>query len=157
MVCSSVATRFAAIRGHFLPEFIGRLDGIVIFNKLGTAQVRDIVDIRLKELQKRMDDNGKKIVLDVDNAAKDWLGAAGVSPIYGARPLAGVIQNNVLIPLSRYIIDESIQENETARVRFDAERNRVVVVPNHEVAGGAYDDESMDVDDLDGPEVEQLD
>lgn len=140
-----------------MPEFIGRLDGIVIFNKLGSAQVRDIVDIRLRELQKRMDENGKKITLDVDNAAKDWLGAAGVSPIYGARPLAGVIQNNVLIPLSRYIIDESIQEHETARVRFDPQRNRVVVLPNHEGSGGAYDDEDMDVDDLDEPEIEHLD
>lgn len=130
---------------------------IVLFNKLGGKQVRDIVEIRLKELQKRMDDNGRKITLDVDDAAKDWLGAAGVSPLYGARPLSGVLQNHVLIPLSRFIIEESIRDGEVARVSFDRRRNRVVVLRNHESTQGGYDD-SMDLDDdLNDPEMQDLD
>lgn len=119
--------------------------------------MRDIVEIRLKELQKRMDDNGRKITLDVDDAAKDWLGAAGVSPLYGARPLSGVLQNHVLIPLSRFIIEESIRDGEVARVSFDRRRNRVVVLRNHESTQGGYDD-SMDLDDdLNDPEMQDLD
>lgn len=111
-----------------------------------------------RSFAQRIDENGKNITIEVDDAAKDWLGAAGVSPLYGARPLAGVIQNNLLIPLSRYIIEESVQEGETAHVRFDPQRNRIVVVPNHPnmVTG----DDSMDLDDedlADGPTVEQLD
>ena len=108
-----------SIKAHFLPEFIGRLDAIVIFARLGSNQVREIVYLRLRELQKRINDNDRKITLEVEPAAKDWLGAAGISATYGARPLANVIQQSILIPLSRYIIEESIKDGESARVTFD--------------------------------------
>lgn len=140
----------AEYRAHFLPEFLGRIDAQIIFNKLGGDQVRQIVDVRLKELQKRIDDNNKKITLNISDEAKDWLGAAGVSPLYGARPLASVIQRNLLIPLSRMILSEAVRDGETARVTLDARANRLVVVPNHQT-----NQDGMDIDE-DDVEVSHL-
>jgi len=142
-----------AIRAHFLPELIGRLESIIIFNRLGSAQVRQIVDVRLREVQQRLIDNGKTITLQVDDAAKDWLGHAGVSPLYGARPLARIIQSELLVPLSRRLLEESIRDGEVARVILDAPRNRLNVVPNHAATA------QMDVDGepgWDDVEVEEL-
>lgn len=59
----------------------------MIFNRLGSTEVRKIVDLRLREVQQRLVTNGRDVTIDVSEAAKDWLGAAGVSPQYGARPL----------------------------------------------------------------------
>jgi ATP-dependent Clp protease ATP-binding subunit ClpB len=118
--------------------------------------VRDIVNIRLREVQKRIEDNGRKIILDVDDGAKDWLAAAGVSPTYGARPLAGVIQQNLLIPLSRFIIAEAIRDGETAKVTFDAPHNRIVVQPNHSIDGMELDDYESDVNGFDDIEIEPV-
>ena len=59
----------------------------MIFNRLGSTEVRKIVDLRLREVQQRLVTNGRDVTIDVSEAVKDWLGAAGVSPQYGARPL----------------------------------------------------------------------
>lgn len=120
--------------------------------------MREIVDIRLREIQKRIETNGRKIVLDVEPEAKDWLGNAGVSPVYGARPLASVIQQNVLVPLSRYIIEERIKDGETAKVRFDGPTNRVIVIPNHEseFSGMDLDDDNFDMPDARDIEIEEV-
>jgi len=148
-----------AIRSHFVPEFINRIDSIIIFNRLMRSEVRSIVDIRLKEVQKRLQTNGKNITLDIDNKAKDFLASVGYNPIYGARPLNRAIQNELLNPLSRYIIDESIRDGEVAKVTCDQKANRLVIAPNHQPT--AY----MDVDDLDdeggyknsGMQIEEVD
>ncbi|MBW0467844.1 hypothetical protein O181_007559 [Austropuccinia psidii MF-1] len=132
----------SAIRLHFAPEFINRIDGIIIFNKLGSSQIRSIVNVRLGEVQKRLNVNGKNITLDVDENARDWLGQAGFNPQYGARPLNRTIQNELLHPLSRMILDERIREGETARITADWKANRLVICPNHEAT-------TMDIDDED--------
>ncbi|KAL4243467.1 ClpA/ClpB family protein [Abortiporus biennis] len=143
-----------AIQGHFPPEFVNRIDEIIIFRTLSRKNVLKIVDIRLKEVQERIAD--RKMVLDVDDQAKEYLSSVGYSPTYGARPLNRAIQQELLNPLSVMILSEQILPNETIKVRFDGPHNRLVIVPNHE--GNAQDKMDVDYDDLDDDiEVEEMD
>lgn len=128
-----------AIRNHFPPEFINRIDEIVIFRTLSRANVLKIVDIRLKEVQDRIAD--RKMILELDDAAKNYLMSIGYSPAYGARPLNRAIQQELLNPLSVMILSERVRDGETVRVHFDGPHNRLQIIPNHEGTG-----ESMDVD-----------
>ncbi|POW06771.1 hypothetical protein PSTT_08747 [Puccinia striiformis] len=130
-----------AIRSHFAPEFINRIDATIIFNKLGSAQIRSIVDVRLAEIQKRLQINGKNITLEIDEQARNWLGQAGFNPQYGARPLNRTIQNELLHPLSRMILDERIRDGEPARITADWKLNRLVIFPNHDALAMDIDDE----------------
>jgi ATP-dependent Clp protease ATP-binding subunit ClpB len=82
-----------SISRFFKPEFINRLSAIVVFNPLSKTSIRRVVELRLLEVQDRLKE--KSITLHLDNAAKDWLGAAGYSPAYGARPLNRAIQTEV--------------------------------------------------------------
>jgi ATP-dependent Clp protease ATP-binding subunit ClpB len=88
------------------------------------------VDIRLQEIQRRLDDNGKKIKLDVDSHAMDWLASAGYSPMYGARPMARLIQTEILNPLSKLLLQARVRDGEFVRVGTDLRKNRLVVLPN---------------------------
>lgn len=130
---------------------LNRLDDLIVFNPLSRKQVRAIVDIRIHEVQKRLATNGRKITLVIDDAAKDWLAAAGYNPAYGARPLNRTIQQEILNPLSRMIIEESIKDGEKAYITADNKANRIVIKPNHEpVKLTEEDDDDFDEMDLDG-------
>lgn len=145
-----------ALAGHFPPEFIGRIDEVIYYRLLDRSNLRKIVDIRLHEIQLRMAKNGRKLKLVVEEAAKDYLGDAGFSTQYGARPLNRVIQREILNPLSKLILQGCIQDNEIVKVVADLPRNRLVVLPNHEPEVIEEDeDDSMEVDD--GLEVEEMD
>lgn len=111
-----------------------------------------IVDIRLKELEQRVAD--RKLKIELEPEAKHYLGSIGYSPVYGARPLNRVIQQELLNPLSVLILEERIQDGETVRVKFDGPHNRLFIVPNHEGTGTQYDD-AMDYDD--DVEIEEMD
>ncbi|KAI0669877.1 P-loop containing nucleoside triphosphate hydrolase protein [Trametes maxima] len=142
-----------AIRGHFPPEFINRIDEIVIFRTLSRANVLKIVDIRLKEVEERL--SQRKMTLTLDDEAKSYLMSIGYSPIYGARPLNRAIQQELLNPLSVMILSERVRDGEIVRVAFDGPHNRLQIIPNHEGTG-----ESMDVDFDDGDddiEIEEMD
>ncbi|TBU35264.1 P-loop containing nucleoside triphosphate hydrolase protein [Dichomitus squalens] len=140
-----------AIRGHFPPEFINRIDEIVIFRTLSRNNVLKIVDLRLKEVHERLAD--RKMTLQLDDAAKNYLMSIGYSPAYGARPLNRAIQQELLNPLSVMILSERIRDGETIKVQFDGPHNRLFIVPNHEGTG-----EEMDVDyDEDDIEIEEMD
>ncbi|TCD71541.1 hypothetical protein EIP91_008922 [Steccherinum ochraceum] len=141
-----------AIQAHFPPEFVNRVDEIVIFRTLSRKNVLSIVDIRLKEVQERLVD--KKMTLDVDDLAKQYLVSVGYSPIYGARPLNRAIQSELLNPLSVMILSEKILPGETVQVRFDGPHNRLAIVPNHE--GHSTEDVDMDLGD-DDIEIEEMD
>ena len=106
-----------------------------------------IVDIRLKEVQDRLAD--RKMTLQLDDAAKNYLMSIGYSPAYGARPLNRAIQQELLNPLSVMILSERVRDGETVHVQFDGPHNRLHIVPNHEGAG-----EGMDVDDYDDDDIE---
>jgi ATP-dependent Clp protease ATP-binding subunit ClpA len=146
-----------AISAVFPPEFINRIDDIILYRSLSRSDISRIVTVRLAEVQKRLDANGKKIQLDVDQAACDWLAAAGYSPSYGARPMARLIQTEILNPMSKLLLQGRVRDGEQARVTADLRKNRLVVLPNHEqdvtMPGDSDDDEDdgMDVD------VEELD
>ncbi|KAH7106024.1 P-loop containing nucleoside triphosphate hydrolase protein [Auriculariales sp. MPI-PUGE-AT-0066] len=140
-----------SIQGHFPPEFVNRIDEIIVFRPLGQSSVAKIVDLRLREVQERLTD--RKITLNVDARARDYLAARGYSPTYGARPLQRAIQSELLNPLSILILGERVCDGETVRVTFDAPHNRIVVVPNHEGNG-----EEMEIDDDDDqPEIIEMD
>ncbi|KAG5221908.1 heat shock protein [Salix suchowensis] len=141
-----------AIQGHFPPEFVNRIDEIVIFRALSQKNVLKIVDIRLKEVLERLAE--RKITIDIDDVAKSYLSSAGYSPAYGARPLNRAIQSELLNPLSIMILSEQIRDGEVVKVRFDGPHNRLNIIPNHE----ATETQGMDVDyDDDDIEIEEMD
>ncbi|MEZ5458757.1 MAG: AAA family ATPase [Steroidobacteraceae bacterium] len=90
------------VQQHFRPEFINRVDDIVVFHPLGTEQIRAIVDIQLGLLRKRLIDRDMDLVLD--EAARDLLGESGFDPVYGARPLKRAIQQQVENPLAQALL-----------------------------------------------------
>lgn len=96
------------LRRHFAPEFINRIDEIVQFNHLDQAQIRGILEIRLKEISKRLHEE-KRIDFNISENVKDLLAREGFDPIYGARPLQRTIQKRILNPLATKVIEGSIK------------------------------------------------
>jgi ATP-dependent Clp protease ATP-binding subunit ClpB len=90
------------VQQSFRPEFINRIDDIVVFHPLGTSQIRAIVDIQLVYLKKRLQERNMDLTLD--DAARDLLGEAGFDPVYGARPLKRAIQQQIENPLAQRIL-----------------------------------------------------
>lgn len=149
-----------AIRRHFLPEFLNRISNVVIFNRLAKKEIRKIVDLRLGEVQTRLAQNHRNITIHVDERAKNYLGEAGYSPAYGARPLNRVIEKEVLNKLAVLLLRGAVRDGEVARVTLDT-AGRIQVLPNHD---GSIADEDEDLDMLDddnefgdgGMDVEEL-
>jgi ATP-dependent Clp protease ATP-binding subunit ClpB len=114
-----------ALRGHFRPEFINRLDEIIIFHALSREEMRSIIDIQLRGLMKRLED--RKIHIELTDRAKDQLIAEGYDPTYGARPLKRTIQRKVLDPLAMRVLQGDFKEGDTVKIdaaggelRFDS-------------------------------------
>jgi len=102
------------VQQSFKPEFINRIDDIVVFHPLGNAQIRAIVDIQLGLLRRRLLERDMELVLD--DAARDLLGEAGFDPVYGARPLKRAIQQQIENPLSQRILGGTFQPGDRIRV-----------------------------------------
>ncbi len=102
------------VRGHFRPEFLNRVDEIILFHRLRREHMGAIVDIQLKRLAKLLAD--RKITLELDDQAKDWLGTKGYDPAYGARPLKRVIQKYVQDPLAEMVLAGKIHDGETVKI-----------------------------------------
>jgi ATP-dependent Clp protease ATP-binding subunit ClpB len=102
------------VRGHFRPEFLNRVDEIILFHRLKREHMGRIVDIQMGRLRKLLAD--RKITIELDEAAKDWLGNKGYDPAYGARPLKRVIQKYVQDPLAEMILQGKIHDGETVKV-----------------------------------------
>ena len=102
------------VRGSFRPEFLNRLDEILIFHRLSRKDMTGIVDIQLRRLEKLLAE--RKITLKVDQSGKTWLADAGYDPVYGARPLKRVIQRSLQNPLASLILEGRIQDGETVDV-----------------------------------------
>jgi ATP-dependent Clp protease ATP-binding subunit ClpB len=135
-----------ALRNWFLPEFLNRISSIIIFNRLTRREIRKIVDLRIQEIQKRMQLNDRKVEIQCTPEVKDYLGAAGYSPVYGARPLSRLIEKEILNRLAVLILRGAIKDGEVARVVL--EDGRIVVLPNHpEEAPEAEDDYDEDMTD----------
>ena len=103
-----------AVRHHFRPEFLNRLDEQVIFDRLDRSNMGAIVDIQLRLLEARL--ASRKVTLDLDEAAKTWLGDEGYDPVFGARPLKRVIQNHLQNPLAEMILGGEILDGSTVKV-----------------------------------------
>lgn len=146
-----------AIQATFAPEFLNRIDDIILYRSLSRNDIKKVVDIRLKEIQKRLDDNGRKITLMVDDVAHDWLASAGYSPMYGARPMARLIQTEILNPLSRLLLQARVKDGEDVKITADLRKNRLVVLPNHEQDVGMTGDSEDEDDDGMDLDVEELD
>jgi len=105
-----------ALRAHFRPEFINRVDDIIIFHALTREQMRTIIDIQLRGLVKRLED--RKIHVELTGKAKDVIIEEGYDPTYGARPLKRTIQRRVLDPLAMRVLQGEFREGD--RVVIDA-------------------------------------
>jgi ATP-dependent Clp protease ATP-binding subunit ClpB len=102
------------VRAHFRPEFLNRVDEIILFHRLKREHMGRIVDIQMRRLAKLLAD--RKIEIKLDDKAKDWLGEKGYDPAYGARPLKRVIQKYVQDPLAEQILEGKIRDGETVKV-----------------------------------------
>jgi ATP-dependent Clp protease ATP-binding subunit ClpB len=103
-----------AVRAHFRPEFLNRLDETIIFDRLGRGDMGGIVEIQLAKLAGRL--SGRKIVLDLDNAAKLWLAEEGYDPVFGARPLKRVLQRALQDPLAGMLLAGDLLEGDRIAV-----------------------------------------
>ena len=103
-----------ALRAHFRPEFLNRVDEIIIFDRLTEDDLKKIVEIQLRRLTKRLEQ--QKITLDLSDSAKELLAREGYDPVYGARPLKRTIQKEILDPLSIDILEGKVREGQTVRV-----------------------------------------
>ncbi|MFZ2082047.1 MAG: ATP-dependent chaperone ClpB [Xanthobacteraceae bacterium] len=104
----------AEVRAHFRPEFLNRVDEIILFHRLKREQMSRIVDIQFVYLQKLLEE--RKITIALDAKARDWLADKGYDPAYGARPLKRVIQKSVQDPLAELILSGRIKDGETVKI-----------------------------------------
>ena len=108
-----------AVRSHFRPEFLNRLDDMIIFDRLGREDMGAIVDLQVARLQKRL--AGRGITLALDDSARDWLAREGYDPVYGARPLARVIQRSLQNPLAEAMLAGEVGDGDTVPVTAGAD------------------------------------
>jgi ATP-dependent Clp protease ATP-binding subunit ClpB len=113
----------SAVRAHFRPEFLNRLDEIILFHRLSRTNMDRIVDIQIARLAKLLADRKIEIVLDAK--ARDWLATAGYDPVYGARPLKRVIQRRLQDPLAQLLLEGEIGDG--ARVKVSAGKSGLVI------------------------------
>ena len=102
------------VRGHFRPEFLNRLDEIILFHRLGQADMAPIVELQVARVQKLLAD--RKIELELTDAAKRWLGRVGYDPVYGARPLKRTVQRYVQDPLAEKLLQGEIPDGSTVKI-----------------------------------------
>ncbi|MEI6642500.1 MAG: ATP-dependent chaperone ClpB [Novosphingobium sp.] len=102
------------VRGHFRPEFLNRLDEIILFHRLGHEHMAPIVDLQVARVQALLKD--RKIVIDLTDAAKRWLGRVGYDPVYGARPLKRAVQRYVQDPLAERLLGGEVPDGSTVRI-----------------------------------------
>jgi ATP-dependent Clp protease ATP-binding subunit ClpB len=116
------------VRGAFKPEFLNRLDEVVLFDALGTEELARIVEINLERLNKRLAD--RRITVEATPAAKEWLALTGFDPVFGARPLRRLLQSTIEDQLAQRVLAGEVREGDT--VTFDADDSRdglVVLMP----------------------------
>jgi ATP-dependent Clp protease ATP-binding subunit ClpB len=112
------------LRGAFKPEFLNRVDDIIIFKRLGLAQLRQIIKIQLESLRKLMED--RKITLTLDPSAEELLAREGFDPVYGARPLKRAIQNLIQNPLAMKLLGGEIKPGDAVTVKGDLDRGQMI-------------------------------
>ncbi len=104
----------AVVRSAFRPEFLNRVDEIILFHRLKKEEMGRIVDIQMSRLAKLLDD--RKITVTLEPSAREWLADKGWDPAYGARPLKRVIQKSVQDPLAEMILAGTVKDGETVEI-----------------------------------------
>jgi ATP-dependent Clp protease ATP-binding subunit ClpB len=107
----------SVVRTHFKPEFLNRLDDVVVFSALSTEELGQIVDIQLGVLGRRLAQ--RRLTLDVSDAAREWLAMNGFDPVYGARPLRRLVQSSIGDQLAKALLGGDVREGDTVRVDLD--------------------------------------
>ncbi|QDP98449.1 ATP-dependent chaperone ClpB [Microlunatus elymi] len=120
------------VRASFKPEFLNRLDEVVLFDALGTEELSKIVDININRLNERLAD--RRIKVDVTDGARDWLALTGFDPTYGARPLRRLIQTTIEDQLAREVLAGRIAEGDTVTFDVEDQSDGLVIVPSRQVA-----------------------
>jgi ATP-dependent Clp protease ATP-binding subunit ClpB len=115
----------AAVRSHFKPEFLNRLDDIVVFHALTSGDLATIVDIQLGRLRGRLSD--RRLELDVTEAARRWLASHGYDPVYGARPLRRLLQSAIGDQLARALLAGDVRVGDKVRVDLDTSRDALTI------------------------------
>jgi ATP-dependent Clp protease ATP-binding subunit ClpB len=113
------------VRSHFRPEFLNRLDEIILFHRLSASHMGPIVDIQIKRLTKLLED--RKIQLELTDAARQWLGRVGYDPAYGARPLKRAVQKYLQDPLADEILAGRVGDG--SRIKVDEGDGGLVIQP----------------------------
>jgi ATP-dependent Clp protease ATP-binding subunit ClpB len=113
------------VRASFKPEFLNRLDEVVMFDPLSTGELTQIVDLQLASLAKRLET--RRITLDVSQAAREWLAMTGWDPAYGARPLRRLVQQAIGDRLAKELLSGDVRDGQTVKVDLDAERDQLTV------------------------------
>jgi len=108
-----------ALRAHFRPEFLNRVDETVVFHALTVEQLKSIVDIQLHILNKRLSD--RKITVQTTEAAEEWLARVGYDPVYGARPLKRLIQKEIENPLALKLLEGVFTDGSTIKIDSNGE------------------------------------
>jgi ATP-dependent Clp protease ATP-binding subunit ClpB len=114
------------LKQHLKPEFLNRLDDIVIFNPLGKEEIREIIDIMLAGLQKRLEE--RQININLTERAKDYIAEAGFDPVFGARPLKRALYSIVEDTLAELILEDKVVDGDT--VTFDVENGEIITKIN---------------------------
>ena len=102
------------MKDNFRPEFLNRLDDVIVFDILSEEAIKEIVKLRIKVVKERLE--GKGISLDISNEALSYLAKEGYNPHYGARPLNRLIQNKILNPVASFIISNGVKKGDTVVV-----------------------------------------
>jgi ATP-dependent Clp protease ATP-binding subunit ClpB len=109
----------AVVRANFRPEFLNRVDEIILFHRLKRDQMGTIVDIQMVRLQKLLDE--RKVTIELSPEARNWLAEKGYDPAFGARPLKRVIQKNVQDPLAEKLLAGEIKDGDKVRIGVKGE------------------------------------
>jgi ATP-dependent Clp protease ATP-binding subunit ClpB len=102
------------VRSHFRPEFLNRLDEIILFHRLGQGHMGPIVDIQVARVQRLLKD--RKVALSLTDASRHWLGRVGYDPVYGARPLKRAVQKYLQDPLAEAILKGEVPDGSVVTV-----------------------------------------
>ena len=123
------------LRYAFKPEFLNRIDDIIIFKQLGLEQIRQIIKIQLEVLRKMLED--RQITLTLEPSAEELLTREGYDPVYGARPLKRAIQSLIQNPLAMKLLDGAIKPGDTLAVKGDLERGEMIFTSANSNGQGA--------------------
>ncbi|BDD80754.1 chaperone protein ClpB [Tsukamurella pulmonis] len=115
----------AAVRAKFKPEFINRLDDVLIFDALSSDQLTGIVDIQLDQLRKRL--SQRRLELEVSDEAKGWLAERGFDPLYGARPLRRLVQQAIGDQLAKALLAGDVRDGDTVKVTLSPDGDRLII------------------------------